>query len=66
MYVHCLFVVVGPVENIAKLVAELTEIKSGSELANCNLKTPCDGTPVQVYTGDMDNEMPHICVAGRM
>ncbi|XP_056000874.1 protein O-linked-mannose beta-1,2-N-acetylglucosaminyltransferase 1-like isoform X2 [Ostrea edulis] len=62
----CFTMPLGPVENIAKLVAELTEIKSGSELVNCDLKTPCDGTPVQVYTGDMDNKMPHICVAGRM
>ncbi|XP_061178823.1 protein O-linked-mannose beta-1,2-N-acetylglucosaminyltransferase 1-like isoform X2 [Saccostrea echinata] len=62
----CFRIPLGPVEDITKLLAELTLIKPGSDLENCGLKSKCDGTPIQVYTGDMDASMPHICVAGKM
>ncbi|XP_062592751.1 protein O-linked-mannose beta-1,2-N-acetylglucosaminyltransferase 1-like isoform X2 [Saccostrea cucullata] len=62
----CFHIPLGPMEDITKLLAELTIIKPGSNLENCGLKSKCEGTPIQVFTGDMDSSMPHICVAGKM
>lgn len=63
MYIH---VVVGPLEDSSKLLGSLKEIKMGSELKNCGLETACEGTPIQVFTGDTDSVMPHVCVGGKM
>lgn len=63
MYIH---VVVGPLEDSSKLLASLKDIKMGSELKNCGLETACEGTPIQVFTGDTDSVMPHVCVGGKM
>lgn len=62
----CFPIPVGPLEDSSKLLASLKEIKMGSELKNCGLETACEGTPIQVFTGDTDSVMPHVCVGGKM
>ncbi|XP_078309780.1 protein O-linked-mannose beta-1,2-N-acetylglucosaminyltransferase 1-like isoform X2 [Crassostrea virginica] len=62
----CFPIPMGDLEETSKLLSELKEVKLGSELVNCGLEVSCEGTPLQVFTGDTDNVKPHICVGGRM